>query len=340
LSLEAVDPVPANQTPAPVVTFTAPKPNWRNVFRGLSPLLVAIFAFLLHLLPDAQSLTDPDHYSDVLLIILALSLLLPITQYFSKRLQPLIRHNAPLIAAAIFALALWDLITLKLNWLPVAYVPPPYKVIWVFVTDWRELANHLLYSFANLIAGYFVGTVIGLVCGVLIGWSPRVRYWGMPLLKLVGPIPATAWIPLAMIFAPSAFQARVGLIALAVWFPVTMLTASGISNVRLSYFDVARTMGAKRGYLIFRVAIPAALPSIFLGLFMGLGASFLTLIAAESVGSRQGLGFYISNARESFVYAKIYAALILMAVFFSLLMTALFKIRDHVLVWQKGVMKW
>ena len=58
---------------------------------------------------------------------------------------------------------------------------------------------------------------------------------------------------------------------MAVWFPVTMLTSSGIANVPVSYLDVARTLGAGRRYLIFRVAIPAAMPSIFLGLFMGLG---------------------------------------------------------------------
>ena len=69
----------------------------------------------------------------------------------------------------------------------------------------------------------------------------------MPVLKVVGPIPATAWIPLAMVVSPSAMFSAVGLIALAVWFPVTMLTASGISNTRASYLDVARTLGAGRG---------------------------------------------------------------------------------------------
>ena len=60
-----------------------------------------------------------------------------------------------------------------------------------------------------------------------------------------------------------------------------MLTSSGISNTRASYLDVARTLGASHAYLIFRVAIPAAMPNIFIGLFMGLGASFLTLVVAE-----------------------------------------------------------
>ena len=162
----------------------------------------------------------------------------------------------------------------------------------------------------------------------------------MPLLKVVGPLPATAWIPLAMVLSPSAIVSSAALIALAVWFPVTMLTASGISNTRASYLDVARTLGAGPGYLIFRVAIPAALPNVFIGLFMGLGASFLTLVVAESVGVKSGLGWYVSWAQGWAEYGKVFAALIIMAAFFSTIMTVLFKIRDRVLVWQKGIIKW
>src|SRR2546430_3915329 len=94
-----------------------------------------------------------------------------------------------------------------------------------------------------------------------------------------------------------------------------------ISNTRASYLDVARTLGAGRGYLIFRVAIPAAVPNIFIGLFMGLGASFLTLVVAESVGVKSGLGWYVSWAQGWAEYGKVFAALIIMAGFFSTVMT-------------------
>src|SRR5438874_11090011 len=103
----------------------------------------------------------------------------------------------------------------------------------------------------------------------------------MPVLKVVSPIPATAWIPLAMVLSPSAIVSSAALIALAVWFPVTMLTSSGISNTRASYLDVARTLGAGRAYLIFHVAIPAAVPNISIGLLMRLVHSFLTLAVRE-----------------------------------------------------------
>ena len=208
------------------------------------------------------------------------------------------------------------------------------------ISDRALLLDSTWHSLVLLLSGYTLGVIIGLVSGVCIGWSSSVRYWGMPLLKVVGPIPATAWIPLAMVVAPSAIVSAAGLVALAVWFPVTMLTASGISNTRASYLDVARTLGAGRLYLIFRVAIPAAVPNIFIGLFMGLGASFLTLVVAESVGVKSGLGWYLSWAQGWAEYGKVFAALIIMAAFFSTVMTLLFKLRDRVLVWQKGIIKW
>src|SRR5437660_10266215 len=132
------------------------------------------------------------------------------------------------------------------------------------------LFDSTLHSLILLLSGYALGVIAGLITGLCIGWSPPVRYWGMPLLKVVGPIPATAWIPLAMVVSPSTMFSAVALIALAVWFPVTMLTASGISNTRASYVAVARTLGAGRGYLICRVAVPASLPNIVIGRFMGL----------------------------------------------------------------------
>jgi NitT/TauT family transport system permease protein len=208
--------------------------------------------------------------------------------------------------------------------------------------DRALLFDSTWHSLLLLISGYALGVLAGLISGVIIGWFGPARYWGMPLLKVIGPIPATAWVPLAMILTPSSLHglSAVFLIALAVWFPVSMLTIAGVANTRASYLDVARTLGANSRYLVFRVAIPAAMPNIFLGLFMGLGASFLTLVVAENVGVTSGLGWYFNWAQTNAEYGKLYGAIVIMAAFFSTIMTLLFKVRDHVLVWQKGQLKW
>src|SRR5437773_10685667 len=303
--------------------------------------VAALFAFGIHL-PFSKNAPPLETHSYMLLVweILGVSIVLAIAQSFWPASRQWLRHMWPIFTAAILSIGVWDIVTSGLRLLPLPYFPAPAAVLRSLVSDRALLLDSTWHSLVLLLSGYTLGVIVGLVSGVCIGWSTSVRYCGMSRLTVVGPIPATAWIPLAMVVSPSAIASAAGLIALAVWFPVTMLTSSGVSNTRASYLDVARTLGARRGYLIFRVAIPAAVPSIFIGLFMGLGASFLTLVVAESVGVKSGLGWYVSWAQGWAEYGKVYAALTIMAAFFSTIMTLLFKVRDRLLVWQKGVIKW
>lgn len=323
---------------------SAPKSRLRlqQIWRPFLPVIATSLALGLHrLLPNNQTtLPMSGRYPQLLNACLVFMCLLALLEFFTPVVRGWLRPKLPLLTVGILTLCVWDLITLKLGWMPLPYFPGPDMVLRGLVDQSHALIVNALQSLLLLSTGYAAGTVLGLFSGVSMGWSSNVRYWGMPVLKVVGPIPATALIPLAMAVFSSSFFAGAALIALAVWFPVTMLTASGISNVRLSYLDVARTLGAGRFYLIFRVALPAAMPSIFIGLFMGLGAAFLTLIAAETVGVSAGLGYYVRWRQAYCEYDKVYAALLVMAVFFSAVMTLLFKIRDRILVWQKGVIKW
>ncbi len=310
--------------------------------RGLLALPVAaLIALVVHLSASTKEPPAEVHsYTLFLSVILGASVVLLLARPVWSRLRRWTRDIFPIFAAAVSLLCVWEVITSGLRLLPLPYFPSPAGVLQSLINDRALLFDSTWHSLILLLGGYALGVVAGLISGICIGWSSPIRYWGMPVLKVVGPIPATAWIPLAMVVSPSALFSAAALIALAVWFPVTMLTASGISNTRASYLDVARTLGAGRSYLIFRVAIPAAIPSIFIGLFMGLGASFLTLVVAETVGVKSGLGWYVSWAQGWAEYGKVFAALVIMAAFFSTIMTLLFKVRDRVLVWQKGVIKW
>lgn len=303
--------------------------------------VAASLALAIHLLISKnEPPADMRSYTLLLCLILGVGVALMLVQPWWQGLRRWMQNMCPILAVAVLILCVWEVITSGLRWLPMPYFPSPAGVLQSLINDRALLFDSTWHSLILLLGGYALGVIAGLISGICIGWSSPVRYWGMPVLKIVGPIPATAWIPLAMVVSPSAVFSAAALIALAVWFPVTMLTASGISNTRASYLDVARTLGAGRAYLIFRVAIPAAIPSIFIGLFMGLGASFLTLVVAETVGVKSGLGWYVSWAQGWAEYGKVFAALIIMAAFFSTIMTVLFKVRDRVLVWQKGMIRW
>jgi NitT/TauT family transport system permease protein len=316
----------------------SPQTQWQTLFAV--PLAVAV-ALVIHWFAAKKEPPGETHlYTYFLSGLLVAAVLAAAVQPIRSGLREWMRTVCPLIAVAVLFLTGWELMTAGFRLLPLPYFPSPAGVLQSLVNDRAVLFDSTWHSLILLLSGYALGVAVGLFSGICIGWFPQARYWGMPVLKFIGPIPATAWIPLAMVLSPSAMFSAVALIALAVWFPVTMLTASGLSNTRASYLDVARTLGAGRAYLIFHVAIPGAMPSIFLGLFMGLGASFLTLVVAETVGVKSGLGWYLSWAQGWAEYGKVYAALVIMAAFFSTIMTALFKARDRVLIWQKGVIKW
>ncbi|WP_425057816.1 ABC transporter permease [Sporomusa carbonis] len=121
-----------------------------------------------------------------------------------------------------------------------------------------------------------------------------------------------------MVVFPTSFAASIFLIALSCWFSITVMTWSGVANVSKSYYEVARSLGADEWYLITRVALPAAMPSIFVGLFMGLGMAFVTLVVGEMLGVKAGLGWIIAWAQGWAEYSKVYAALVIMALLFSM----------------------
>lgn len=332
---------PPNGDSATTETFTNGSPEKSRPQTFLAIPVGAGIALAIHFfVPKKEMVLATKYYPTLLFGILAFGIVLSALYPFVPRVRKWMRQMCPIFGVATLTLGIWELVTTCLGLLPLPYFPGPEGVLGSMISDYKLLFDSTWHSLILLVGGYALGTTIALITGVTIGWFPHARYWGMPLLKVIGPIPATAWIPLAMVVSPSSLVSAVGLIALAVWFPVTMLTASGISNTRASYLDVARTLGANRFYLIFRVAIPAALPNIFIGLFMGLGTSFLTLVVAENVGVKSGLGWYVSWAQGWAEYGKVYGALVIMAVFFSTIMTVLFKVRDRVLVWQKGVIKW
>ncbi|WP_407188205.1 ABC transporter permease [Bradyrhizobium centrosematis] len=251
-----------------------------------------------------------------------------------------LHKRAPWLVALGAFLTVWEVASAKFAWLPLPFFPPPQAIIEVYTDDLPKLLDSVFASVKLQLGGYLIGATVGFLTGVSIGWSRAVGYWVHPVLRFIGPLPATAWLPIAFFTFPSSWSASTFLIALATGFPVTVLTWSGVASVSNAYYDVARTLGAKPSFLVLKVAIPAALPHVFVGLFMGLGSSFAVLVVAEMIGVKAGLGWYLQWAQGWAAYANMYAALIVMSLLCSGAITLLFSIRDRLLVWQKGTVKW
>jgi NitT/TauT family transport system permease protein len=252
------------------------------------------------------------------------------------RLRDALDYYGPWFIAIGVWLALWELTTAKTGWLPKPFFSPPTGLLHVYVTEWQRLLICIAYSLRLWALGFGLGAAVGYVCGVALGWSKPFAYWGMPILKLIGPVPVTAWIPVTFYFFPTTFDASVFIVALASGIPVMILTSSGVAAVNRAYYDVARNLGAKSWYLISRVAVPSALPHTFVGLFMGLYYSFAVLVVAEILGAKWGLGWYIQFQTNYSGYANVYATLVIMSLLCAGLVKLLFSVRDRLLGWQKG----
>lgn len=322
-------------------------PGGRTALSAASVAVILLPAALLALaltahevLPNKQPVLHSAQYGFLLIFLFGLYALWAIFAFASEGAFRRLRAQAPIAALIIGIVGVWELLTLKLDALPLPYFPSPVKIADALINDREKLLICTLYSLRLLFLGYLIGAFFGLVTGLLMGWYKQFQYWINPFLRFIGPIPATAWIPVVLLVFPSSFTASLFLIALGTWFPVAVMTWSGIAGVNKSFFEVAKTLGASERYLVFKVAFPAAFPLVFIGLFMGLGTSFVTLVVAEMLGVKAGLGFYITWAQGWAEYYKVYAALLIMAVLFSTIMTLLFKARDRILIWQKGLIKW
>jgi NitT/TauT family transport system permease protein len=312
-------------------------------WKVLIPLASLAFVQVIHsVLPVADGYRPKilPWFTRFNIVLLAVLVIATVLSVFKRSFREKMVYKSWFLGAAFLLLNLYNVITLKLDLIPSLYFPAPERIVSVFTTDWFFILRCLVYSLRLLLGGFFLGALVGVITGTLIGWSPRWNYWIMPCIRIVGPIPSTAWIPVALVVFTKATSAALFLIALGVWFPTTVLTSSGIMNVRKSYFEVSSTLGAGSLRNILSIALPGAAPNIFAGLFNGTSSSFLTLMAAEMIGCKFGIGWYINWQRETMAYSQVYAALIVIAITFSLLINLQFRIRNKVLAWQKGTIRW
>ncbi|HEY5584138.1 MAG TPA: ABC transporter permease [Ruminiclostridium sp.] len=302
-------------------------------------ILAFVAALIVSIYVPTKQMVDLQPYRIFLIIVIGFFVARNIISLFNRKVKASNNHQAQFYFVVALLLILWDSLTTKSNYLPLPFFPSLGQVLQVMVEDAYTLLISTLFSMRLLIIGFSIGTVVGLVSGVLIGWYKEWCYWLFPLIKVMGVIPVTAWIPIMMFIFPSSFYAQIFLIVLCVWFPVAYMASNGIVNIEKSYFEAARTLGANERFLIFKIAIPGAMPSIFTGIYTATGISFATLVVSEIIGAKAGLGWYINWAKSWSNYAKVYASIIVMAVVFSIVMAIIFRVRDRVLIWQKGLLK-
>ncbi len=206
----------------------------------------------------------------------------------------------------LILLTLWQVLC-GLKVIPTNLLPSPFDIILglkdllvIGMPPGHLLPNHILYSLYRVSLGFLAAAILGIPLGLLLGWSPRLRRITNPLVELVRPIPPLAWIPIAILWFGIGMKSAAFIIFLGAFFPILLNTISGVLTIDPIYFEVAQTLNAKRKDIFFKVLVPGAIPAIFVGLRIGVGIGWMTLVAAEFTGVRTGygLGYMIMTARD------------------------------------------
>jgi sulfonate transport system permease protein len=161
-----------------------------------------------------------------------------------------------------------------------------------------ELWSNIQVSAGRAFLGFAVGGGIGFALGMMNGLSARSEVLTDTTLQMVRNIPHLAMIPLVILWFGIDEQAKIFLVALGVFFPIYVNTQHGVRSVDPLLLEMGRAYGMSARGLFWRVVLPGALPSIFVGLRYGLGIMWLTLIVAETISASSGIGYMAMNARE------------------------------------------
>ncbi len=311
----------------------------------LFPILCGAIAVAEYLLvPDSFTNSNPNTYLYLLVILIVLytvRAIVALVKYAmnDKPFFQKVRYKAPLHAAFFLLLTAYDYLTLKTGILDQPFIPCLNSILNIAWEDREMLIVSTLYTLRLLFTGYFIGSFFGLITGITCGYSKRMRYWVDPIIKFMGPIPTSTWIPIMMVLPITLSDGAVFIIALGSWFAVTVASMTGISNVDKDYFEAARTLGANERQLVFRVAIPHAMPSILQGMTQAMSTACTAIMIAEMMGVEAGLGWYMTWAKSWAAYNKMFAALFVICFIFTIVTKALNLIKQRVLRWQIGVVK-
>ena len=216
------------------------------------------------------------------------------------------------VALAV-VVALWQVASVAVG--NKTLVPPPSLVLgaWVQLVH-GDLRDDVLASLAHLALGYALGAGTGLALATLSARFAVLESIVDPLVELLRPISAIAWIPLAILMFGVSAKVPVFLIFYAALFPIFVNTLAGVKQVDPQLIRAARALGASSRLILTHVVMPSALPFILAGARLSLGVAWMAMVAAELTGSDAGLGWRLFWYQEFFAMDKVMAVILTIGV--------------------------
>jgi len=221
-----------------------------------------------------------------------------------KKLSKYARYRIISVLSILMFLVAWELITDVFHLVKPYSLPSPVKVFGTFFKkftsgspDGSTLPQHIWASLQVALLGFGAGSVVGIPLGILMAWYRPVDRIVRPVFDLIRPIPPIGLIPIMVLVFGIGLEAKVAVIFFSAFIPCVINAYSGIKESKDIHLWVARTFGATNRQMLFTIAIPTAMPMIFTGFRVALGAAWMSLVAAELLAATRGVGYMIHISR-------------------------------------------
>ena len=216
-------------------------------------------------------------------------------------------------------------------------VPAPLVVLTSFVKHLHETKFyiHILVSMERILISFGLAVVLGIVLGTVMGRSKIARDFVVPYIEILRPIPAVAWIPLAILMWPTEESSIIYITFLGALFPIVLNTVHGVEQTPDVLVRAAQSLGGSRMNIFWHVVMPAALPSIATGLAIGMGVAWFSLLAGEIISGQYGIGYFTWNAYSLINYPDIVVGMLVIGGLGTLSTLAVRLATRPLLSWQR-----
>jgi NitT/TauT family transport system permease protein len=244
------------------------------------------------------------------------------------------------VLSLVLIVAAWDLLV-RFRIYRFGYIPSPESVVTVgtqyltsnlFITD-------VLASTVRILAAWGMSALIGIPLGLLIGWKRWFSNLTFPVLELLRPIPPIAWIPAGILFFSQIELSVIFICFIGSFFPIVLNTIVGVRLIDRTHFRAASCLGAHDWEVFRDVIVPGALPSIVVGLAVGMGINWMALVAAEMIAGDRGLGYRIWEAYSLAQYPRIVVAMAVIGIIGAGMSVAIRYLGHKIVPWQQSTIR-
>ena len=242
----------------------------------------------------------------------------------SARARRIVELTLPTLTVVAFV-AGWEALV-DLRGIPPIYLPAPSAIVEYLL---RMIADgsmgfNLGVTRLRIFAGFAVAAVAGVLVGVVMGMSRIAARVADPWIAALYPLPKISLIPLLIIWLGTGETYKIVISAVSAFFPIVISAYSGIRQADQGLIKAAKDLGANRRQVQMKVVIPAAIPSIFAGLHLGMGVTIILVVAAEMIGGsgESGMGYLLIHAGQVMETEKVFASLVVLAVMGALVIKA------------------